>query len=140
MASVLPEGRVGHMQVAPCDVDFHGIAANVMAVMDRVRNADVPSRSPCVTLSYAQSLDGSIAGCNGETIGISGGRALDFTHRLRAMHDAILVGVNTVVVDDPLLTVRRVEGPSPRPIIVDSHLRTPLDSRLVGRRDTATII
>ena len=129
---------VSPMTVAPCDVDFEDIAADVMAVIDRVRDAD--ACWPCVTLSYAQSLDGSIAGCNGETLGISGGPALDFTHRLRAMHDAILVGVNTVLTDNPRLTVRRVEGPNPRPVVVDSHLRTPLDSRLVQRRDAATII
>src|SRR4030095_2122097 len=109
------------MRVAPCDGDFHRIAADVMAVIDRVRCSDASMRWPCVTLSYAQSLDGSIAGCTGEPLGISGGPALDFTHRLRAMHDAILVGVNTVLTDDPRLTVRRVEGPNPRPIVVDSH-------------------
>ena len=129
---------VSPMTVAPCDVDFEGIAADVMAVIDRVRHAD--ARWPCVTLSYAQSLDGSIAGCNGETLGISGGPALDFTHRLRAMHDAILVGVNTVLTDNPRLTVRRVEGPNPRPVVVDSHLRTPLDSRILQRREAATIV
>lgn len=128
------------MMVAPCDVDFHRIAADVRAVIDRVRHTDASIRWPCVTLSYAQSLDGSIAGCNGETLGISGGPALDFTHRLRAMHDAILVGVNTVLTDNPRLTVRRVEGPSPRPVVVDSHLRIPIDSRLVQRREAATII
>ena len=128
------------MRVAPDEVDFHSTAADVRAVIDRVRHSDASSRWPCVTLSYAQSLDGSIAGCTGETLGISGALALDFTHRLRAMHDAILVGVNTVLTDDPLLTVRRVEGPNPRPVIVDSHLRTPLDSRLVRRREAATII
>jgi len=131
---------VSPMTVAPCDLDFEGIAADVMAVIDRVRDTDASTRWPCVTLSYAQSLDGSIAGCNGETLGISGGLALDFTHRLRAMHEAILVGVNTVLTDNPRLTVRRVEGPNPRPVVVDSHLRIPLDSRLVQRRDAATIV
>jgi GTP cyclohydrolase II len=128
------------MRFAVCDDDFHRIATDVMAVIDRVRHADASAQWPCVTLSYAQSLDGSIAGCAGQTLGISGGPALDLTHRLRAMHDAILVGVNTVLVDDPRLTVRRVEGPNPRPIVVDSHLRTPLDSRLVRRREAETII
>ena len=131
---------ISPMTVAPCDLDFEGIAADVMAVIDRVRHSDASIRWPCVTLSYAQSLDGSIAGCTGETLAISGGLALDFTHRLRAMHDAILVGVNTGLTDDPRLTVRRVEGPNPRPIIVDSHLRTPLGSQLVRRREAATII
>jgi 3,4-dihydroxy 2-butanone 4-phosphate synthase/GTP cyclohydrolase II len=136
---VAPDRELG-MEVAPCGDGFHRIAADVMAVIDRVRSADAAVRWPCVTLSYAQSLDGSIAGCTGETLGISGGPALDFTHRLRAMHDAILVGVNTVLVDDPRLTVRRVVGPNPRPIVVDSHLRMPLDSRLMRRREAATIV
>jgi 3,4-dihydroxy 2-butanone 4-phosphate synthase/GTP cyclohydrolase II len=128
------------MRVVPCDDDLRHIAADVMAVIDRVRCAHALTRRPCVTLSYAQSLDGSIAGCTGEQLGISGDLALDFTHRLRAMHDAILVGVNTVVTDDPRLTVRRVEGPNPRPIVVDSNLRIPLDSRLLRRREAATIV
>ena len=134
------ESDVERMKVAPCGDDLHRIATDVMAVIDRVRQANAATAWPCVTLSYAQSLDGSIAGCSGETLGISGGPALDFTHRLRAMHDAILVGVNTVLVDDPLLTVRRCTGRNPRPIIVDSQLRTPLDSRLVRRHEAATII
>ena len=128
------------MRVASSDDDFHGITADVMAVIDRVRDSGASVRRPCVTLSYAQSLDGSIACCAGQATGISGGPALDFTHRLRAIHDTILVGVNTVLVDDPRLTVRRVEGPNPRPIVVDSHLRTPVDSQLVRRREAATII
>jgi GTP cyclohydrolase II len=128
------------MMVAPCDEDFGRIAADVRAVIERVRLADRGATWPCVTLSYAQSLDGSIAGCTGESLGISGGLALNFTHRLRAMHDAILVGVNTVLIDDPRLTVRRVDGPNPRPIVVDSHLRTPPDSRLMQRPGAATIV
>jgi riboflavin-specific deaminase-like protein len=128
------------MRIAPCDEDFGRIAADVMAVIERVRHAEAAVGWPCVTLSYAQSLDGSIAGCTGETLGISGGLALDLTHRLRAMHDAILVGVNTVLIDDPRLNVRRVEGPDPRPVVVDSHLRMPPDSRLMRRREAATII
>jgi GTP cyclohydrolase II len=134
------ESDVERTQVASCGDDLHRIATDVMAVIDRVCHAHAAPKWPCVTLSYAQSLDGSIAGCSGETLGISGGSALDFTHRLRAMHDAILVGVNTVLVDDPLLTVRRCAGRSPRPIIVDTHLRTPIDSRLVQRRDATPII
>ena len=52
------------------------------------------------------------------------------THRLRAHHDAILVGIGTLLADDPQLNVRLAEGPNPQPVIVDSHLRTPLNARI----------
>lgn len=92
---------------------------------------------PFVTLSYAQSLDGSIAARRGETTAISGPEALRLTHQLRAHHDAILVGVGTVIADDPRLNVRLVRGPDPQPVVVDSRLRFPLWARLLrepGRR------
>ncbi len=86
---------------------------------------------PVVTLSYAQSLDGSIAAQRGRPFAISGPDSLTMTHQLRAEHDAILVGVNTVIADDPQLTVRLVDGRSPQPIILDSCLRLPRDARLL---------
>jgi len=84
---------------------------------------------PFVTLSYAQSIDGSIAAANGCPLRISGNAAMTLTHALRAAHDAILVGVGTVVADDPQLTVRLVKGRDPQPIILDTHLRTPPHAR-----------
>ena len=85
---------------------------------------------PFVTLSYAQSLDGSIAAKRGEALGLSGPESLRLTHRLRSMHDAILVGIGTVLSDNPRLTVRLVNGQNPRPIVVDSQLRIPLNCKL----------
>ena len=95
---------------------------------------ELPSRPgrPFVTLSYAQSLDGSIAARRGATTPISGPDALRLTHQLRAHHDAILVGIGTVLADDPQLTVRLVAGPNPQPVIVDSRLRLPLTARLLS--------
>ncbi|MEZ4683984.1 MAG: dihydrofolate reductase family protein [Caldilineaceae bacterium] len=84
---------------------------------------------PFVTLSYAQSIDGSIAAADGRPLRISGDRAMQMTHMLRAAHDAILVGVGTVLADDPRLTVRLAPGNDPQPIILDSSLRTPLTAR-----------
>lgn len=87
---------------------------------------------PHITLTYAQSLDGSIAVQRGEQTAISGLPSLKMTHQLRAQHDAILVGIGTVLADDPSLTVRLVAGPQPQPIIVDSRLKTPVDARLLA--------
>ena len=89
---------------------------------------------PRVTISYAQSLDGSIAARPGEPLRLSGSRSLELTHRLRAGHDAILVGIGTVLADDPRLTVRLVAGDSPLPVILDGRLRLPLSARLLRGR------
>lgn len=76
-----------------------------------------------VTLSYAQSLDGSLTTRRGESTAISGRDSLQLTHALRAAHTAILVGSGTVLADNPRLTVRLVPGRNPRPIVLDSRLR-----------------
>lgn len=89
---------------------------------------------PFVTLSYAQSLDGSITARRGHPLAISGSQSLAMTHRLRASHDAILVGIGTVLADNPRLNVRLVKGENPQPIIVDSHLRFPHDARMLQNR------
>jgi GTP cyclohydrolase II len=87
---------------------------------------------PYVTLSYAQSLDGCITARAGESVRLSGNESMILTHRLRAVHDAILVGIGTVLSDDPRLNVRLVEGKNPRPVVVDSRLRLPVDARLLN--------
>lgn len=89
------------------------------------------SERPWVTLTYAQSLDGCIAARRGQALALSGSQSLALTHQLRAAHDAILVGIGTVLADNPRLTVRLVEGKNPQPLVVDSQLRFPLDARLL---------
>ncbi len=85
---------------------------------------------PLVTLTYAQSIDGSITHRRGAPLALSGPETKKMTHWLRSQHKAILVGVNTVLSDDPRLTVTEIEGESPQPVILDSHLRTPLKARI----------
>jgi len=89
------------------------------------------SGRPLVTLSYAQSLDGSIAARRGSPLRLSGPEAMAMTHRLRLAHDGILVGIGTVLADDPRLNVRLAEGRDPQPVVLDSRLRFPLDARLL---------
>jgi len=86
---------------------------------------------PFVTLSYAQSLDGCISAQPGVALALSGRQSLRLTHKLRAGHDAILVGIGTVLSDNPRLNVRLVDGANPRPIVVDSKLRLPLTCNLL---------
>lgn len=93
--------------------------------------AETTAPVPFVTLAYAQSLDGSIA-MNAQTpYGLSSPPSLLLTHYLRAHHDGLLVGVNTILADDPQLTVRHCEGEQPRPVILDSQLRIPDGSRIL---------
>jgi 3,4-dihydroxy 2-butanone 4-phosphate synthase/GTP cyclohydrolase II len=85
---------------------------------------------PFVTVTYAQSLDGSIAAADGQPLMLSGLPAMTVTHALRATHDAILIGIGTVLADDPQLTVRLVAGQQPQPVVLDSNLRFPRSARL----------
>jgi 3,4-dihydroxy 2-butanone 4-phosphate synthase/GTP cyclohydrolase II len=96
----------------------------------------IKNNRPFITVSYAQSVDGSIATRNRQPIGLSGPESAVLTHRIRACSEAILIGIGTLLADDPRLNVRLVEGSSPQPIILDTHLRTPLNAKLVEQSDT----
>lgn len=98
-------------------------------------------RRTFVALKLALSLDARIAEAPGRRTSVTGPRALRATHRLRAGHDAVAVGVGTVLADDPRLTVREWRAPAAPParVVLDSGLRTPPDSRLVAEADTAPL-
>ena len=88
-----------------------------------------------VTVSWAQSANGAIAAFSGARVILSSRESMTLTHRLRSLHQGILVGIGTVLADDPQLTVRLVDGPSPQPVVLDSGLRFPDSARLLSRTD-----
>jgi riboflavin-specific deaminase-like protein len=113
-----------------------------MAIKDITAHlfTDIPVRTaasgrPVVTLSYAQSFDGSLTARRGTALFLSGAESKLMTHQLRAVHSAIMVGIGTVLADDPRLTARLAGGPDPQPVILDGLLRIPLESRLLRRSD-----
>ena len=97
---------------------------------------------PTVTLKIATSMDGRIALSNGVSQWITGSESRARVHEMRAAHDAVLVGVGTVLADDPLLTARTVPFPPQQPvrIVADSKLRTPAHSRLLGSQGMGRVV
>jgi len=92
---------------------------------------------PFVTLKIAQTLDGKIATSSGASKWITGERAREEAHWLRDSHDAVLVGINTVLMDDPSLTTRIPGGRDPVRVIVDSRLRISVNAKVVTQRSPA---
>jgi diaminohydroxyphosphoribosylaminopyrimidine deaminase/5-amino-6-(5-phosphoribosylamino)uracil reductase len=106
------------------------------------------SGDPVVVGQFGQSIDARIATTSGHSHYINGADGLDHLHRLRALVDAVVVGVGTALADDPQLTVRRVTGPNPARVVIDPRGRLPATARaladdgvrrlVIVREDTAT--
>jgi diaminohydroxyphosphoribosylaminopyrimidine deaminase/5-amino-6-(5-phosphoribosylamino)uracil reductase len=108
-----------------------GLLGDEAAALNRGYLRWVTTGRPWVTLKAAVSLDGRIATRSGDSKWLSGELARRHAHRLRAEHDAILVGADTVRADDPQLTVRDVPGHDPQRVILDGRLRTSARARAV---------
>ncbi len=103
-----------------------------------IRSADADR--PYVVAQLGQSLDGRIATISGDSRWINGGHALDHLHALRAAVDAVVVGVGTVLADDPQLTVRRVTGVHPARVVIDPAGRAPGTARCFGADGAARYV
>ena len=95
------------------------------------------ARGPFVFAQVGQSLDGRIATPSGDATAISGPDGLRHLHRCRALADAVVVGVRTALADNPRLSVRLVEGPSPARVVLDPRGRLPDDAHLLDGSDGA---
>lgn len=114
----------------------HGILADECARLNEAFDHWIVHGTPFVTVKAAMTLDGKIAAEDGESKWITGEKARARGMKLRQGADAILVGVNTVLADDPSLTFRPVKNPSSgkkqlRRIVLDSMARTPLNAKVV---------
>ena len=120
--------RLGHD--SPLGAPLQEILSPAPEVSSLMGPGTLPADRPYVVLKYAQSMDGRIATASGDARWISSDEERVVSHALRARCDAIMVGLGTVLHDDPQLTVRLVAGPSPTRVILDSKLSAPLSARV----------
>ncbi|MFN2503435.1 MAG: GTP cyclohydrolase II RibA [Acidimicrobiales bacterium] len=131
------ERRLGHTRPAgpPVEMDVPA-GSDPTQLLGPVRPGE---DRPYVVLKFAQTVDGRIATADGDARWISGDEERRISHALRASCDAVMVGVGTVLRDDPELTVRMVAGASPLRVVLDSHLRTPTTAKVLSS-DVPTLI
>jgi diaminohydroxyphosphoribosylaminopyrimidine deaminase/5-amino-6-(5-phosphoribosylamino)uracil reductase len=131
------------------DVDGLGVKqlrdAGIEVIIDQLKNEGkelnkfyfkhTTSNIPYITLKIAQSTDGKISNSKNKQTWLTGEESNRFVHRQRATYDAILVGANTVAVDDPQLNIRYVEGRNPKRIILDGKLSIDLIAAILSADD-----
>jgi diaminohydroxyphosphoribosylaminopyrimidine deaminase/5-amino-6-(5-phosphoribosylamino)uracil reductase len=134
----LVSGRgVGILREAGIEVTT-GVCEQESLQMNEVFNTFIVRNTPFVTLKTAITMDGKISSYTKDSKWITSEAAREDVHALRNQHAGILVGVNTVLADDPQLTTRLTYGRNPVRIIMDSSLRVPLDARVVTDGEAPT--
>ena len=129
--------RLGHTRAI--DEGFEALDATPPDIAELMGPVRARADRPYVVLKYAQTLDGRIATANGDSKWISCEAERTVSHALRAACDAVMVGVDTVIRDDPQLTVRMVPGTSPLRVVLDSTLRMPRNAKVLGDH-AATVV
>ncbi|WP_394174136.1 bifunctional diaminohydroxyphosphoribosylaminopyrimidine deaminase/5-amino-6-(5-phosphoribosylamino)uracil reductase RibD [Guptibacillus hwajinpoensis] len=123
-------GGVAKLRDAGVTVEI-GLGEEEALRLNKMFFHSITNKRPFVTLKSATTLDGKIATRNRDSKWITGEEARKDVHSLRHLHDAILVGVGTVISDNPSLTTRYGEGLSPIRVVLDHHLRIPTDSMVL---------
>ncbi|MEW6507162.1 MAG: bifunctional diaminohydroxyphosphoribosylaminopyrimidine deaminase/5-amino-6-(5-phosphoribosylamino)uracil reductase RibD [Bacteroidota bacterium] len=95
---------------------------------------------PYITLKIAASMDGMITEKEGKQTWLTGIESKKFVHRLRSVYDAVLIGANTINIDNPLLTVREASGRNPKRIIIDGKLSSRLESKVFNDSAAETFV
>jgi len=113
------------------DVEI-GLCAAEAKELNEIYLKYVQTKLPFVILKAAITLNGKIATKERESKWITSEASRKVAHRLRSVVDAVLVGVGTVIIDNPSLTVRAVKGKNPYRIVMDTNLRTPKDANILG--------
>ena len=124
----------------------HGVKVKVGILEDSCRKLNeehtkyMRKNMPFVTLKAAISLDGKIATATGSSKYITGNEARAYVHKQRTMVDAVMIGINTALRDDPFLNIRLAKGRDPYKVVVDSHLRMAPGLNLVKHNPEKLII
>ncbi len=118
-----------------------GLMADLGRIQNEVFFHSILTSTPFVTLKYAMTMDGKTTTASGESKWITNEKSRENVHRSRFHFSAVMVGVGTVIADNPRLTCHGKFAKDPTRIICDTNLRTPLDSILVtSAQNTVTII
>ncbi len=126
--------KAGGMEVV------YGVMERECSQLNEVFFHFIQTKRPFLVLKYAMTMDGKIATYQGESRWITGETAREKVHKDRNRYAGVMVGVNTVIADDPLLTCRLENGRNPVRIICDTNLKTPLNSNLVKTADSISTI
>jgi len=119
------------------ELKFRGLKTKIGILEDEAKKLNeayikyMKTKKPFVILKVAMSLDGKIATSKGDSKYITSKEARTYVHEIRSSVDAVMVGLNTVLRDNPELTVRHVEGKDPLKIVVDSQLKIPKNCNLM---------
>jgi len=128
------------------ELKFRGLKVRIGILEEECKKLNEPyikwikTKKPFVVVKAAMSLDGKIATRTGDSKYITSKEARAFVHQLRVEYDAVMVGINTVLKDDPELTVRLAKGRNPIKIVVDTNLRIPLNATIVKNEPTKLIV